>query len=82
MGKKVRARCLSIFSPIAIELNVERDDVSSIELTFFNLGHGFKKAGSVLLDIGDAWNKDFVNPITSVRICITGWCYGYVKFLL
>ena len=38
---------------IAIELNVPREDISSIaiELTFFILGHGFKKAGSVLYAI-------------------------------
>ena len=37
----------------AIELNVLRDAFSSIaiELTFVILGHGFKKAGSVLYDI-------------------------------
>ena len=47
-GYKIRA---SIFSSIAIELNVPRDDFRSIaiELTFVILGHGFKKAGSVLL---------------------------------
>ena len=46
------ARCPSIFSSIAIGLNVPRDDV--IELTFVNLGYGFEKAGSVFCDIGDA----------------------------
>ena len=42
-----------IFSSIAIELNVQRDDFSSIaiELNFVTLGHGFKKADSVLFDI-------------------------------
>ena len=41
------------FSSIAIELNIPRDDFSliTIELTFVILGHGFKKAGSVLYDI-------------------------------
>ena len=51
-----RARCLSIFSSIAIDLNVPSYDFSSIaiepiELTFVILGHGFKKAGSVNYDI-------------------------------
>ena len=71
----IRARCPSI-----LELNVPRVDFSSIaiELTFVTLGHGFKKAGSVLFDIGDVWDKDFINPITSVCICIIGWCYGCV----
>ena len=59
------------FSSIVIELNVPHDDFSSImikpvtKLTFVNLGHSFKKAGSVLLDISDAWDKDFLNSITS-----------------
>ena len=59
-------RCPSIFSSIAIELNVPHDEFSSItiELTFVLLERGFKKAGS------DSWNKDFLNPITSVYICI------------
>ena len=50
---QIRARCQSIFSSIAIELNAARDGFSSIaiELTFFTLGHGFKKADSVLSDI-------------------------------
>ena len=67
------------FCSIAIELSVPHDDVISIaiKITFVNLGHGFKKAGSVLFYIGDAWNKHFLIPIT-VCICITGWCYGYV----
>ena len=49
----VRARCPSMFSSIAIELNVPRDDFSSIaiELTFVILGHGFKKAGSIFYGI-------------------------------
>ena len=51
---------------------------SAIELIFVSLGRGFKKDGSVLFDVGDAWDKDFLNPITSVHICITGWCYGCV----
>ena len=42
---------------------------TAIELTFVKLGHGFKK---VFFDIGDAWDKVFFNPITSVCICITG----------
>ena len=42
----------SIFNSIAIELNVPRDDFSSIaiELAFVTLGRGFKKAGSVLFE--------------------------------
>ena len=50
---QLRARCPSIFSSIAIELNVPRDDfcLIAVELTFVTLGHGFKKAGSVLFDI-------------------------------
>ena len=50
---QLRARCPSMFSSIAIELNVPRDDLSSIaiEITFVTLGHGLKKADSVLFDI-------------------------------
>ena len=61
-----------------MELNVPRGDFSSIamELIFVTLGHDFKKAVSVLFDIGDAWNKNILNPIISVYICIGGWCYG------
>ena len=48
----LRVRCPSIFSLIAIELNVLilHDDFSLIviELTFVILGHRFEKAGSVL----------------------------------
>ena len=42
-----------MFGSIAIELNVPRDEFSSIaiELTFVTLGRGFKKAGSVCFDI-------------------------------
>ena len=41
------------FSSIAIEINVPRDDFSSIaiELTYAILEHGFKIAGSVLYDV-------------------------------
>ena len=48
-----RLRCPSILSSIAIELNVPHEEFSSIaiKLTFVILGHGFKKAGSVLYDI-------------------------------
>ena len=51
--RKLRARCPSVFSSIAIEPNVPRDDFSSIaiELAFVILGHGFKKASSFLYDI-------------------------------
>ena len=47
-----------MFSSIVIELNVPRDEFSSIanEQTFVTLGRGFKKASSVLFDIGDAWD--------------------------
>ena len=57
----LRARCPSIFSSIAIKLNVTCDEFSSIaiELTFVTSGRGFKKAGSVFLDIGDSWDNDF-----------------------
>ena len=37
-----------------------------IELTFVTLGRGFKKAGSVLHDIGDSWDKDVLNPVIVV----------------
>ena len=42
-----------MFSSIVIELNVPRDDFSSITIkpTFVTLGRGFKKVGSVLFDI-------------------------------
>ena len=42
------------FSSIAIELNVPRDDFSSvaIELTFVTLRHGFKKADLFFFAIG------------------------------
>ena len=53
----------------------------AIELIFVTLRRGFKKAGSVLFDISDTWDKDFLNPITSVHICIAGWCYGCVYIL-
>ena len=50
---EARARCLSVFSSIAIKLNVPHDVFSSIaiELTFVTLEHGFKEAGSVLFYI-------------------------------
>ena len=47
---------------IAIELNVPRDEFSSIAIeptVSVGLRRGFKKAGSVLSDIGDSWDKDF-----------------------
>ena len=50
------------FSSIAIELNVPRDEFSSIAIEptlSVALRRGFKKAGSVLSDIGDSWDKDF-----------------------
>ena len=58
----LRAHCPSIFSSIAIELNVPRDEFSSIAIeptVSVALRRGFKKAGSVLSDIGDSWDKDF-----------------------
>ena len=58
----LRARCPSIFSSIAIELNVPRDEFSSIAIeptVSVALRRGFKKAGSVLSDIGDSSDKDF-----------------------
>ena len=49
------------FSSIAIELNVSRDEFSSIaiELTFVALRRGFKKSGSVIFHIGDFCDKVF-----------------------
>ena len=57
----LRARCPVNFSSIAIELNVPRDEFSSIaiELTFVTLGRCFEKAGSVFFDIGDSLEKGF-----------------------
>ena len=58
----LRAHCPSFFSSIAIELNVPRDEFSSIAIeptVSVALRRGFKKAGSVLSDIGDSWDKDF-----------------------
>ena len=61
----LKARCPSISSSIAIELHVPRDKFGSIaiELTFsVSLRRGFKKAGSVLSDIGDSWLKsDYIS---------------------
>ena len=76
----LRAHCPSIFSSIAIELSVPCDEFTpiAIELAFVTSGRGFKKVGSVFLDMGDSWGKDFLNPITSVYICITRLCYGCV----
>ena len=74
----LRARCPSSFSSIAIELNVPRDEFSSIaiELTFsVALRRGFKKAGSVLSDIGDSWLKSdyislYLHNWAVLRLCI------------
>ena len=58
----LRARYPSIFSSIAIELNVPRDEFSSIMIeptVGVALRRGVKKAGSVFSDIGDSWDKDF-----------------------
>ena len=66
----LRARCPSILN---LNSNFPRDDFA-IELTFVTLGHGFKKAGSVLFDICAPGTR-----ITSLDICITGWCYGCVS---
>ena len=58
----LRVRCPSIFSSIAIKLNVPRDEFSSIAIkptVSIALRRGFKKAGSVLPDIADVWDKDF-----------------------
>ena len=57
-----KGHCPSIFSSIAIQLNVPRDKFSSIAIeptVSVALRRGFKKAGSVLSDIGDSWDKDF-----------------------
>ena len=58
----LRARFPSIFSSISIELNVPRNEFSSIAIeptVSVNLRRGFKKAGSVRSDVGDSWDKDF-----------------------
>ena len=58
----LRAHCPSIFSSIAIKVNVPRDEFSSIAMeptVSVALRRGFKKAGSVLSNIGDSWDKDF-----------------------
>ena len=81
------------FSSIAIEINVPRDEFSSIviELTFVALRRGFKKAGSVLFHIGDSWDKAFLNPIyislylhnwAVLRLCIHSAkvLIGHLKF--
>ena len=47
---------------LAIELNVPRDEFSSIvieQTVSVALRRSFKKTGSVLSDIGDSWDKDF-----------------------
>ena len=57
--RQFRARCPSVLS---IELNVPRDEFSSIAIeptVSVALRRSFKKAGSVLSDIGDSWDKDF-----------------------
>ena len=80
-SERLRVNCLSIFSSITIKLNEPLDDLSliAIELTFVTFGHGLKKAGSVLFDICAPGTKTkFLSPITSLDICITGWCYGCV----
>ena len=56
------SHCPSIFSPIAIELNVPCGEFSSIAIepvVSVAFRRGFKKADSVLSDIGDSWDKDF-----------------------
>ena len=58
----LRTRCPPIFSSIAIKLIVPRDESSSIAIeptVSVALRRGFEKAGSVLSDIGDFWDKDF-----------------------
>ena len=67
---RLSARCPSIFSSIAIELNVPRDEFSSIAIeptVSIAFRRGFKKAGSVLSDIGDSWDK---------YVVITRWTTG------
>ena len=47
---------------LAIRLNVPRDEFSSIAIeptVSAALRRSFKKAGSVLSDIDDSWDKDF-----------------------
>ena len=45
-----------------------------MELIFVTLGCGFKKAGSVLFDIGDSWDKDYISLYLHkwvvLRLCI------------
>ena len=75
---KLRARCPSIFSSIAIELNIPRDDFSSIaiQLTFVILGHALKKAGSVLYDICAPGTRIFKSDY------ITRYLHTWVVLLL
>ena len=62
-------------SSIAIELNVPRDDFSmiAIKLTFVTLGHGFKKAGSVLFDICAPGTRTFLSQITYITRYLHNW---------
>ena len=58
----LRARCPSIFSSNAIELNIPRDEFSSIAIeptVSVALRRGFKKVGSIPSNIRDSWDKDF-----------------------
>ena len=68
---KLRARCPSIFSSVAIELNVPRDDFScAIELTFVILGHGFKKSRFSPLWYLCAWDTRYLHTWVLLRLCI------------
>ena len=60
------------FSSIAIELNVPRDDFSQIanDLTFVTLGHGFKKAGSVLAKDKSDYITRYLHNWMVLRMCI------------
>ena len=58
-----------------IELNVLHNKLKSIaiELTFVTLGHGFKKAGSVLVDIGDSLDKEFFFKSICISLYLHNW---------
>ena len=69
------------FSSIAIELNVPSDEFSSIAnrpTVSVALRRGFKKKRFSPLWYRWLLRQGFLNVITSVYICITGRCYGFV----
>ena len=79
-SKLLRARCPSIFSSIAIELNVPCDDFSSIaiELIFVILGRGFKKpvqSSMIFVRLGQGLFKSdyitrYMHTWVVLRLCI------------